>query len=477
MAQKRDNWFGRILARRRASPTEVVGVPGVAIYAGFPVSEEISKDLADPEQRYRTYGNILANTPIVAAGVRYFLNTVGAAKWTWTPAEDDASGEYAERLQEMLTEDMATPWERVVRRAAMYRFFGFSVQEWTARRHEDGHYTLADIAPRPQKTIYRWDVDETGKVLGAIQRDPQTSVDLYLPRTKLLYVVDDSLNDGPEGLGLFRHLVAPAKRLERYEQLEGYGFESDLRGVPVGYAPFTELARMVKDQTLDQTDRERIEKPLREFISKHIVTPNRGLLLDSAVYTSEDETGRPINAKQWQVDLLSTDASSFEQNAAAIERLNREIARILGVEQLLLGSTPGGSYALSLDKTVSFHRIVESALSDIREAVDADVVDMVWMINGWPEEMKPKSSTEAVRHQDIAETAKMLADMAAAGAPLEPDDPAINDLRDLAGISRTDLEQARQRADDDAVLRRAELDAMATGQPPAPEPPMPEPAA
>ena len=119
----------------------------------------------------------------------------------------------------------------------MYRFYGFSIQEWTARRRDDGFLTFADIAPRSQRTIERWDVDEAGQVLGALQRSPQTQEEIYLPREKLLYIVDDTLNDSPEGLGLFRHLVAPSRRLKRYEQLEGFGFETDLRGIPIGRSP------------------------------------------------------------------------------------------------------------------------------------------------------------------------------------------------------------------------------------------------
>ena len=458
--KKQDGLFSRMF-RRRVSPTSTVGVPGVAVYAGYPQSSELSRELLSPEAKYRTYSEILANRSIAAAGVRYFLNMIATAAWTWSPAEADTTGEYAERLEKILTKDMLTPWHRVVRRAGMYRFYGFSVQEWTARRHEEGYITFLDIAPRAQRTIHRWDVDPTGNVLGAIQQDPQTAADIYIPRTKVLYVVDDSLQDGPEGLGLFRHMVSAAKRLERYEQLEGYGFESDLRGVPVGYAPFTELAIMEGAGDINEADRKRIELPLRDFIEKHIVTPNRGLLLDSDVYRGTGEEGRPISTPKWKLDLLRGGAVSFKENAQAIERLNRELARILGVEQLLLGATSTGSLALSQDKTIAFYQIVESVLADLRDAVDKDIVATIWKLNGWPDEMKPESATEAVAPQDAQAIAQTLRDMATAGAPLTPDDEVINDVRDLSGVSRVDLDEARRIADEDAAMRQAELDSLA----------------
>ena len=278
-------------------------------------------------------------------------------------------------------------------------------------------------------------MDDTGRVLGALQRSPQTQEEIYLPREKLLYIVDDTLNDSPEGLGLFRHLAAPSRRLKRYEQLEGFGFETDLRGIPVGRVPFTLLAEMVSQGDITAEQRKSIEAPLREFIEKHIKTPALGLILDSMTYETRDESGRPSGAKQWDVELLRGSASSFAENAAAIERLNRELARVLGVEQLLLGSDVG-SFSLSRDKTNSFFLLVDSALTEIRETVADDLLKTLWRLNGWPVEMMPEIKTEAIRFIDAEQIAATLRDMATAGAVLAPDDPAVSDIRDLLGISQ-----------------------------------------
>ncbi|MEE8609014.1 MAG: hypothetical protein V3S55_15525 [Nitrospiraceae bacterium] len=435
MAKPLDTFLSRLL-RRNVSPTETVGVPGTAVFGGFIQSDEKNANLSSLDERHKTYSEILANASIVAAGTRYFLNLISKAEWSFVPSEADTDGKFAELAEEVLTSDPATPWHRIIRRAAMYRFYGFSVQEWTARRRDDGVLTFADVAPRAQLTIERWDLDVTGGVLGVLQRSPQDSRDIYLPRSKLLYIVDDTLSDSPEGLGLFRHLVAPAQRLFRYEQLEGFGFETDLRGIPIGRGPFTELASMVEAGEITQDQRTLIEAPLRSFIENHIKTSKLGMLLDSIVYESKDETGRPSPNKQWDVEIMKGSATSFQENAAAIERLNRELARILGVEQLMLGSDQGGSFALSKDKTSSFFLLVDGALTDVREAVAADLLDKAWELNGWPEEMKPTLATEAVRHTDAEGIAGTLRDVALAGAPLAPDDPVVGDIRDLLGVSR-----------------------------------------
>ena len=169
--------LGPIFRRNtRVKPTETRGAQGVRVYGGYVSTQEKHPTLSTPAQRYRTYSDILANTSVVAAGVRYFLNLLGGAKWTLVPAEenDTAAEEYAELATQMILEDPVTPFHRIVRRMGMYRFWGFSIQEWTAIKREDGRMTLQDVAPRAQRTIEKWDMDESGHVAGVIQRIPQT---------------------------------------------------------------------------------------------------------------------------------------------------------------------------------------------------------------------------------------------------------------------------------------------------------------
>ena len=445
--------FGRG-RRRRASPTETVGVPGVPIYGGYAQERETNRELASHEARYRVYANILSNTSIVASGVRYFANLLGKANWTFTPSEADADGFYAKLAEAMLTGDPETPWHRVVRRAGMYRFYGFSVQEWTARRRkDDGLMTLADIEARSQTTIRRWH-REDGKLLGAIQEDPQSYRSLYLPRDKVLYLVDDTLSDSPEGFGLFRHLVEPAKRLQRYEYLEGIGFELDLRGVPRALVPLQELYELVNEGRLTEAQMEAMIAPIRQFLADHVRSPKQGLMMDSMAYQGQAEAARPSNIRKWELELLKGGSTGFAENAAAIERLNRELARILGVEQLLLGADSKGSYSLSRDKTHQFYLLVDGALTEIREAVEKDLVSTLWRLNGWPDEMKPKVATEAVRFTDVEAIAKILRDMATAGVVLEPDDPAIIELFAMLGLPAPEstVETGLDDDDDDDML-------------------------
>jgi hypothetical protein len=419
-------------ADSKMSPIKTKGAPGTAIHGGYILTDEKNADLAGTK-KYQTYSDLLGNVSIVAAGTRYFLNLVSKAKWKVIPADEtEDAARYAKIVEAQMT-GMDTSWSRVIRRAAMYRFYGFSIQEWTMIK-KDGIFQFIDIAPRPQVTIERWDTDPYGKVLGVAQRSPQTAEELYLPRKKIIYVVDDSINDSPEGLGLFRHVVSNGKRLERYEQLEGYGFESDLRGIPVGRAPFAEMEEAVDTGLITKADMANAVAPITSFVSNHIKNPALGILLDSITYQTQDEAGSPSDVYQWDIDLLKGSATSFSDIAVAIERVNREIARTLGVDGLLLGESSGGSHALSSDKSLNFALIVDSTLNELTDTYQRDMVARLFEVNGWPEELQPTFNTEAMQHRDITQITQALKDLAAAGGKLTMNDPAINDIREMLGL-------------------------------------------
>ncbi len=433
--------------RRPVRPQKTEGAPGTPVFGGFIMENEKSSELTR-EERYRTFSEILTNVSIVGLGTRYFLNLCAKASWTFEPADDsDEAKIFADLTEEMLTEDPSTSWARIVRRSAMYRFYGFSIQEWTATRRPDGLLTFSDIAPRPQSTIDRWDVATDGAVLGVEQCNPQNQTRLYIPRGKMLYIVDDTLSDSPEGLGLFRHCVPPARRLERYEQLEGFGFETDLRGVPIGRVPYTELNDMVERGEISAAQAANLANPVETFVEKHIRKPDLGLIVDSAVFQTTDDAQRPSAQRQYDVELLKGSQTSLTDMARAIERLNREIARLLGIEAILLGEGDSGSFSLSRDKTQQFSLQVDGTLQEQADAVKRDLINVLFDLNGWPKDMMPEPVPEPVNHKDVEQVAAALRDMASAGATITAKDPVVNDVRNMLGVKRLSKEEAQETID------------------------------
>lgn len=419
-------------------PYRAVGGSGTAIHSGYVVSKEKHADLQG-SRRYVTFSELIANVGIVGAGVRYFLNLIGKVSWKSVPVDHSPEAIKAADFVDDVFEDIQTPWSRIIRRAAMYKFYGFSVQEWIAKKRWDGRIGFLDIEVRPQSTIERWDRDEkTGILRGVIQREVQRYEERYLPLNKLLYVVDDSLSDSPEGLGIARTIVPYAKRLGRYEILEGYGFETDLRGIPIGRVPKAILQQMVEDGKITSTQMIAMEEVLKDFIENHIRSPETGLVLDSLTYQTQDEKGSPSNVKQWDLELIKGGQTALPDMGKAIERNVKQIALLLGVEHLLLGQDRLGSYALSRDKTNNFFLIVDSTLLEVASTVKKDLLPPLFKLNGMNPRLIPTPKPEPVNFRDIEQVSRALESLANAGAPLDPDDEAIDFVREMAGLPTRD---------------------------------------
>lgn len=412
-----------------------MGVSGTSVQGGYVRTIDRNANWVG-HNKYVTSSDIAVNVSIVAASVHYFLNLLAHPQWSVQPAEE--GNDEAQRLADFVEEiiyDMKTPWSRIVRRAGMYRFHGFGTQEWIAKKRKDGKIGFADIEARPQHTIERWEIEDDGNILGVWQRSPNTGALLGLPRTKLLYLVDDTLTDSPEGLGMFRHLAEPYNRLKQYLELEARAYERDLRGIPIGRAPITLINQAVQAGRLEKEVAKAAIEGLKSFVMLEMKKPDTGLILDSQPFESQTVSGLAVTGTpQWAIELLSGTGAGLSEMASAIDRLQREMARILGTEILMMGDA-GGNRALAVDKSRNLYLIANAVLGTIADGMREDIVGPIWDLNGFPEELKPYLAAEDVAFRDVAEVTAALASMATAGAVLDPTDPVIDDVRDLLGVS------------------------------------------
>lgn len=417
-----------------ARPFREMGVSGTAVFGGYVESREKSARWVG-RQRYITISDMAVNTSIVAAGVHYFLNLIARPSWTYEPADESAEAAVAAELVEDCLGDLSQPWSRVVRRAGTYRFYGFGVQEWTAKRRRDGKIGLASVEPRPQASIERWSVAASGEVLGVWQRSSQTGEELGIPRRKILYLVDDVLSDSPEGVGIFRHLAEPWERLKTYYELEARALERDLRGVPVGRVPYTMIRNAVRDGDLKEEDASKMVSAMENFVKLQVKKSDTSITLDSLPYYSQAQHGAQVaSVPQWGLELLQGGAAGVAEVAAAITRTQTEMARVLSCEQLMMGES-SGNRSLGEDKSRNLYLIGNAVLADIVACVKRDLIPVICDLNGVPEELRPVPSAEDVSFKDADAVAAVLAQMAQAGAVLAPDDPAVEDVRSLMGVS------------------------------------------
>lgn len=439
----------------KAAPTQTIGTSrtegNVTSGEGAGTFDEPNRELnLVGTRRFQEYDRLVRDVSIIGASARLFLNLISNAVWTCNPPtnlndnELPAAQEYADQAYATIF-GMTTSWSSVVRKSAAFKLYGFCIQEWTAKKNDDGTIGIKDIEHRPQKTITKWMRDEGGTVEAVIQRVPGRP-DVELPRSKIIYSVDDTLTDSPEGVGLFRHLVVSATKLETYLALEEIGLTTDLRGIPIARVPLAEMRQEAIDSGPEgsparaEADARRMTllTPLRQWLDKHMRNTKSGMLLPSDTYisTGVDKSTSPTAVPKWSLELLNGESQSFEAMANAINRLNQELARTLGTEHLMLGADGSGSLALARSKVGTFYLTVTSTLLDLLEIYDRDLITPWADLNGIPEELRPQMGVNEISDRDIDQLLEGIAKLAQAGAPMMPDDPAVGEIYDLWGLTR-----------------------------------------
>ena len=421
------DFLAGLFRRTRVAPTQTAGVGGARVTGGYVDDGEKNPELVGT-RKYITYSEMLANEPTIATGVRLFLEASSEPDFKFEAADNTAAAEQDAEFASSLFDDTTTPFRDVRQRTAGFVFQGYSLQEWTAKRLDDGAFGILEIGTRPQSTIERWDLDEKCRVRGVEQRSPQTFEELYIPRNKLIYAVDSSLSDSPEGLGLFRHMVEPYKRLERYKQIEGTGFETDLRGVPVGYAPLGELGPEEEAKARAQF--------LADFLQNHIKSPDQGIMLPSDVYYSEGDNPSPSAVRKWAIDTLRGQGGPHAEIAGAILRTMHELARLLGAMGVMLGSGPNGTRSLGESHEKTLARRIDAVNAKIAWVYERDILEPIWRINGKDKATMPRIKPDKVQHSSLTELVSFVEGVARAGLVLTRNDEAAGELFDRAGLSR-----------------------------------------
>lgn len=424
------------------------GVGGAQVVGKWLTITEKNPNLATLDRRVKKYQEIAFNTSIVATGLRYISALISSTNWNLHPpqeadpdkkqpgnltkAEAKKAKLYADTI-EMNMSRMDQPWYKVVRTAAQYKWIGFSVQERVARRMDEiepGYIGIGTVENRPQHTFEQWDLEpRTCHVLGWVQRDPNTADTVELDRDRCIYIVDDILTSQPDGVGLLRHVVELCDQLKRLEQIEIWAYETDLRGVPIGFAPTATLDSMVQRNQLTPEQRTAKLQGIQDFITNHVVNPELGLLLDSSVYTTQDAARTPSGAKMWGMELAKGSGSGLAEIHEAIQRKQHEIGRAIGVEQFMLGAGGKGSLALSEDKARALVEFINAIIMEVAWCLERDYIRPIFELNRWDLKLMPRLLPDAVALRSVSVIVDALSKLALAGATIDRNDPVINQIR------------------------------------------------
>ena len=406
--------------------------------------------------RLKTYGDMVRNVAIIATAVRRTYRLIGGVEWTMAPARGDqideaAAKDAAEFAEHAILKAPRRPVGSWAKRIASAEFFGASVQELTYRKDGDSRWpdrwVVDRVDWRTTETITRWDVSRAGDLAGVWQLPPDTGGEVYIPRWKLLYHVDDELSDSPEGVGLLRHAAETVRRLGVYLGLEGKGFQNSVNGNMVGRSPRADM----KAGKMTDAQIETAESGLKDYLQNHRRKEDLYALLDSKTYRNPD--GSPSNVPMWGIDTLKAE-NDLKELGEAIRRDLWMCALALNVEHIMLGSA-GGSLAMQAQKSADYYRFVEGILENVAGVIARDAVDVVWALNGLDPALKPSPKFSRLSFHDVLELIAALKDLSTAGLTLDRSDDAVKAVFEFLGLPTLDDDPEEMAAQREAAAQAA----------------------
>jgi hypothetical protein len=246
-----------------------------------------------------------------------------------------------------------------------------------------------------------------------------------------VYIADQSITHMPDGVGMLRHVVELERQLRRLVQLEGWAYETDLRGIPIGRVPYGILDQLVTKKIITRADADAKIAGISNFIKNHVRNPQLGIMLDSAVYRDEGPTKSPSLTPLFNIELAQGNGVGLAEINTAIERKQREIARAIGFEHLMLGGDGKGSNAQHTDKTQSLRDAMNATLNMMAWQLDQDVLVPCFLHNGWDVKQRPCFRPDALSLRSVTEVVEALEGVARAGAPIMPGDNVVNQVREM----------------------------------------------
>lgn len=363
----------------------------------------------DPNQGIRTQDSIIElrgaegmkrlrvmseNDPTVGAILLGITMLTRGARWSFKAADDTSQAQEAADFMQSVMDGMESTFEDFLDDAMTMLIYGFSLFEIVMMRRSDGFIGLRKLAPRPQWTIDRFDVDDSGStLLGAYQQTFTSRGMVYLPADRLLHMKVKSAYNDPAGKSILRNAYRSYKYVTNIQEYEAVAIERELNGLPVGRIPSDYLS-----PDADDSKKAFVEK--FKTILRDVKRNEQGyLLIPSDAY--EDEDGKVSSMRMVEFELLASKGTRDIDTNKSIVRHQQDMARSVLADFLMLGQNDRGSFAMSKSKTDIFVKSMRSILNSVSAPINRKLVPAIWSANGFDQKLMPEIQYENLAPVDL----------------------------------------------------------------------------
>ncbi len=440
---------GNQQGKRVTSPIKLgqeTGVPGIKHWFGRLYEEFLPK--LEGEQGRKQFSEMAWNDPTIRAFLYAIRMLMRGLTWTVEPPPDLAKDQEAtDRAQivESCLHDLDVPWASVVDDAFTSLIYGFAVQELVFKlrkgksgeipsNHDDGLIGFAKFAPRHQETIWRWELDRSGSVLGVIQWAPPAFQFTRIDREQMIHYKTEEWHGSPEGVSVLRGCYVPYNFKKTIQNIEAVGIERDCVGIPVVRMPAERMRLAGESFDSDDHRAAKAELDAMTRLARDIKTDQQQGLVFPIEY---DQEGHEL----YQISLMSASGTRAIDCGQAIQRYKQEIAGCLLADFLLFGHETTGTQALGGSRKELFVLAVSALVDGFCGAINRTAIPALYEYNGWdgPTCMLGHSELTDV---DLGTLGPFLTVLANAGIDLT-DDATQRDLRRKAGIPVPEIEGSR----------------------------------
>lgn len=431
-----------------------IGAAGHAWSSQGNYESEFLRELIGQEgiKRYRRMSN---NDPTIGAILFAVEQMMKSVKYDMdaNPMGGASAEEHRDFAHSVYFEDMLTSWDDFLDSCLSFMPFGWSLFEevyklrrgWDNKnprkssKFDDGRIGLAKLAFRPQNTLHEWVYRENDDLLGMhqIKVDNHGSTgQVFIPTSKCLHFKAKNIDGGhPEGRSVLRNAYVPWFYLTNIQEVEAIAIERDLAGLPVFKIPSKYLSA-------DATEEEKEIRAVYEKAAKNVKLNNQGgLVIPSDPFL--DANGNLSQHLKVVFELVSSNGKRTIDIRGTIEGYQRDIARTMMADFLLLGSDDRGSFALSESKTDLFLSTIDGFTEKILEVFNKVSIPRLWAYNGLPRETMPKMTASKINSipQDIL--AGIIDKLAKAGMPFFPDTKTENAIRERLDLPEAQVDLTR----------------------------------
>ena len=392
-------------AKPRPSLPEV-GRPGTQFMYGFLETDEYVPELLGT-RGLKTFEKMRRSDGMVAATLRGIKLPLLSATWEIQPASTDARDiAVAKRLEEDLFHGMSNSWPEHLRQVLTFLDLGFYVCEIVWEVAPDGHYRFRKLAPRLQRTIAEWQVEDDGGLKGVKQSVVANgrfrTADIEIE--KLLVFVNEKEGANWSGKSVLRPAYKHWFIKDQLYRIQAIAAERHGVGIPSMGLP---------DGADDPASLSRAEA---------ILTAIRA-----------HEQGYVVKPHGWEFEIEGMGSGRALDVLPMIQHHDRMIAVSVLAQFLTLGERSEGSYALSEDQS-SLFMMVERAVGEYVCDIHNRYLVPKWLAYNEPAGTRaPKLQVVGIETRNAERIITALATAATAG--LVTADLAIeNSIRELANL-------------------------------------------